>query len=114
MLNEQKTSPAVGPIASATDAEAQLRLASAQLFAVSDWLARQWRWDGRTGDWADLADDLGDAARTLALAIWIAREAHGEQVALVTPPPAPRPCGRGALMFVMLVASAWPQWTAMR
>ncbi len=56
----------VGPVESAADAAARLRLASAQLFAVSEWLARGHLLDRRVDEWCDLADSLGHEARALA------------------------------------------------
>ena len=64
----------VGPIGSAADAEARLRLASAQLFAVSDWLARTRPSDPNEDEWCYLADGLGYDVLALARRIRMAAE----------------------------------------
>lgn len=69
----------VRAIEAAVDAEARLRVASAHLFAVSDWLAQQHRWDSRAGDWCDVADRLGHDARTLAQRIRMADDDHQDE-----------------------------------
>ena len=71
MTEELSTSLDVGPVETAGDAEARLRLASAQLFAVSEWLARGHLSDHRVDEWCDLADRLGHDARALARRIRI-------------------------------------------
>ena len=70
--------PSTSPnVESAADAEARLRLASAQLFAVGDWLARTHLLDSRAGDWHDVVDSLGHELRALAQRIRMANQAHG-------------------------------------
>ena len=66
MTEELSTSLDVGPVESAGDAEARLRLASAQLFAVSNWLARTHLLDSGADDWHDVVDGLGHELRALA------------------------------------------------
>lgn len=69
MTDEFDMGLAAGPVETAADAEARLRLASAHVFAVSDWLARKHLLDRRADDWHDVADRLGHDVR--ALARWI-------------------------------------------
>ena len=78
MPEEQHVSVRTVPAASAADAEARLRLASDQLFAVADWLARTRLLDSGTEDWPDLVDRLGHEVRALARWVRMADEARGE------------------------------------
>jgi hypothetical protein len=70
--------PSVEPITSLADARERLRLASRQALAVSDWLGKQYTWNSRAGRWCDLADRIGNDARTLAHSIRLADDGRDD------------------------------------